>query len=96
MVELDLRTLYLRDLTFTGSTVIDLEVMPNLVGYIESGAISPSSPRPIPLRSFGPRRRRSRPRPTPAISSWCPDHSAAAIRQTGAASLSVFAPGPRA
>jgi NADPH:quinone reductase-like Zn-dependent oxidoreductase len=41
MVELDLRTLYLRDLTFTGSTVIDLEVMPNLVGYIESGAIRP-------------------------------------------------------
>lgn len=41
MVELDLRTLYLRDLTFTGSTVIDAEVMPNLVRYIESGAIRP-------------------------------------------------------
>jgi NADPH:quinone reductase-like Zn-dependent oxidoreductase len=34
---LDLRTFYLRDLTFTGSTVIDLEVMPNLVRYIEAG-----------------------------------------------------------
>ncbi len=42
MVELDLRTLYLRDLTFTGSTVIDLDVMPNLVRYIEEGAIRPA------------------------------------------------------
>jgi hypothetical protein len=37
MVTLDLRTFYLRDLTFTGSTVIDLEVMPNLIRYIEAG-----------------------------------------------------------
>lgn len=42
MVELDLRTLYLRDLTFTGSTVIDLEVMQNLIRYIEEGAIKPA------------------------------------------------------
>lgn len=42
MVELDLRTFYLRDLTFTGSTVIDLEVMPNLIRYIEEGAIRPA------------------------------------------------------
>ena len=41
MVGLDLRTLYLRDLTFTGSTVIDPEVMPNLVKYIEAGEIRP-------------------------------------------------------
>jgi NADPH:quinone reductase-like Zn-dependent oxidoreductase len=41
MVELDLRTLYLRDLTFTGSTVIDLEVMPTLIRHIEAGAIRP-------------------------------------------------------
>jgi len=37
MVELDLRTFYLRDLTFTGSTVITPEVMPNLIRYIEQG-----------------------------------------------------------
>ena len=42
MVTLDLRTLYLRDLTFTGSTVIDLEVMPTLVRYIEAGVIRPA------------------------------------------------------
>jgi len=42
MVELDLRTLYLRDLTFTGSTVIDLSVMPALIRYIEEGAIKPA------------------------------------------------------
>ncbi|GGX65460.1 alcohol dehydrogenase [Tateyamaria omphalii] len=42
IVEMDLRTFYLRDLTFTGSTVIDLEVMPNLVQYIERGEIQPA------------------------------------------------------
>ena len=42
MVELDLRTFYLRDLTFTGSTVITPEVMPNLIRYIEAGEIKPA------------------------------------------------------
>ena len=42
MVELDLRTLYLRDLTFTGSTVIDQDVMPRLMTYIEEGAVVPA------------------------------------------------------
>lgn len=42
MVALDLRTLYLRDLSFFGSTVIDPEVMQNLVGYIEAGEIRPA------------------------------------------------------
>ena len=41
MVELDLRTFYLRDLTFTGSTVITPEVMPNLIRYIEQEEIKP-------------------------------------------------------
>ena len=41
MVELDLRTFYLRDLTFTGSTVITPKVMPNLIRYIEAGEIKP-------------------------------------------------------
>lgn len=42
MVELDLRTLYLRDLSFFGSTVIDPEVTRNLVRYIEEGEVKPA------------------------------------------------------
>jgi len=49
MVELDLRTFYLRDLTFTGSTVITPEVMPNLIGYIEAGEIKPALAATYPL-----------------------------------------------
>ncbi|UWQ17053.1 alcohol dehydrogenase family protein [Jannaschia sp. M317] len=49
MVDLDLRTFYLRDLTFTGSTVIAPEVMPNLVRYIEQGDIKPSLAATYPL-----------------------------------------------
>ncbi|WP_299698670.1 alcohol dehydrogenase family protein [uncultured Tateyamaria sp.] len=49
IVEMDLRTFYLRDLTFTGSTVIDLEVMPNLVRYIEQGEIQPALAATYPL-----------------------------------------------
>ncbi|MBT5570825.1 MAG: zinc-binding dehydrogenase [Tateyamaria sp.] len=49
MVELDLRTFYLRDLTFTGSTVITPEVMPNLIRYIEAGEIKPALAATYPL-----------------------------------------------
>ena len=52
IVELDLRTFYLRDLTFTGSTVITPEVMPNLIGYIESGAIRPALAATYPLEEL--------------------------------------------
>ena len=41
MVPLDLRSLYLRDLTFTGSTVIPSHVSRDVVGYIERGEIRP-------------------------------------------------------
>jgi NADPH:quinone reductase-like Zn-dependent oxidoreductase len=41
LVELDLRTLYLKDLSLLGCTVLDPEVFPNLVGYIERGEIRP-------------------------------------------------------
>lgn len=41
MVALDVRTLYLMDLTFTGSTVIPPKVFSDLVGYIERGEVSP-------------------------------------------------------
>ena len=41
MVPLDLRTLYLRDLTFTGSTVVPRHVFGDVVGYIERGEVRP-------------------------------------------------------
>lgn len=49
IVEFDLRTFYLNDLTFTGSTVIDPEVMTNLVSYIEAGEIKPVLAASFPL-----------------------------------------------
>jgi NADPH:quinone reductase-like Zn-dependent oxidoreductase len=52
MVELDLRTLYLRDLTFTGSTVIPTHIMTDLVGYIERGEVRPMLAATYPLRDL--------------------------------------------
>ena len=52
IVEFDLRTFYLRDLTFTGSTVIDPEVMTNLVRYIEAGEIRPALAETYPLEEL--------------------------------------------
>ena len=52
MVDFDLRTFYLRDLTFTGSTVIDPEVMQNLVHYIEAGEIRPALAATYPLEEL--------------------------------------------
>lgn len=49
MVHLDLRTFYLRDLTFTGSTVIAPTVTENLVKYIEAGDIKPALAATYPL-----------------------------------------------
>ncbi len=49
MVELDLRTLYLRDLSFFGSTVIPPEITENLVRYIEAGEIRPALAATYPL-----------------------------------------------
>jgi len=49
IVEFDLRTFYLRDLTFLGSTVIEPQVMGNLVKLIESGAIKPALAARYPL-----------------------------------------------
>ena len=49
MVKLDLRTFYLRDLTFTGSTVIPQEVFHNMVRYIEEGSIKPMLAATYPL-----------------------------------------------
>lgn len=41
MVELDVRTLYLKDLSFFGCTVLEPEVFGNLVHHIEQGNIKP-------------------------------------------------------
>lgn len=49
MVSLDLRTLYLRDLTFHGSTVLPPKIFTNLVGYIERGEVKPLLAKCYPL-----------------------------------------------
>lgn len=49
VVELDLRTLYLRDLTFTGSTVIPPNIFTDVVGYIERREIQPMVAATYPL-----------------------------------------------
>ena len=41
IVDLDLRTLYLKDLSLTGCTVLEPQVFANLVSYIERGEIKP-------------------------------------------------------
>lgn len=52
IVELDLRTFYLRDLTFTGSTVIPPHVFTDLCGYIERGEIKPVLAATYPLEQL--------------------------------------------
>ncbi|MEO0750652.1 MAG: alcohol dehydrogenase family protein [Pseudomonadota bacterium] len=49
MVAFDLRTFYLRDLTFTGSTIIPQRVFHNIVRYIEQGLIEPMLAATYPL-----------------------------------------------
>ncbi len=49
IVELDLRTFYLRDLTFTGSTVIPQKVFHNLVNYINNDQLVPMLAATYPL-----------------------------------------------
>ena len=52
IVELDLRTLYLRDLTFTGATVVPPGTFGDLVGYIERGEVRPVLARTFPLEKL--------------------------------------------
>ncbi|MCF7747708.1 zinc-binding dehydrogenase [Sulfitobacter sp. M39] len=52
IVELDLRTLYLKDLTFVGSTRQDPRVFTDLVSYIEAGEIRPVVADTYPLREL--------------------------------------------
>ncbi|MFC3076032.1 alcohol dehydrogenase family protein [Shinella pollutisoli] len=52
IVELDVRTLYLKDLTFFGCTFQDDAVFENLVSYIERGEIRPLVARTYPLKDI--------------------------------------------
>ncbi|MEL7097542.1 MAG: alcohol dehydrogenase family protein [Pseudomonadota bacterium] len=52
MVELDLRTFYLRDLTFTGSTVIPPHIFGDLIGYIEREEVKPILAATYPLEDL--------------------------------------------
>lgn len=49
MVDLDLRTMYLKDLTLIGCTAWDEPVFPNLVSYVESNKLRPLVARTFPL-----------------------------------------------
>lgn len=52
MVEMDLRTFYLRDLTFTGATIVPPGVFADLVGYIERGEVKPALAATYPLEQL--------------------------------------------
>ena len=52
MVEMDLRTFYLRDLTFTGATIVPPGVFADLVGYIERGEVKPLLAQTFPLKEL--------------------------------------------
>jgi NADPH:quinone reductase-like Zn-dependent oxidoreductase len=52
VVALDLRTLYLKDLSLLGCTILEREVFANLVGYIEQGEIKPVLARAFPLKEI--------------------------------------------
>jgi NADPH:quinone reductase-like Zn-dependent oxidoreductase len=52
IVDLDLRTLYLKDLRLEGCTVFEPAVFSNLVGYIERGEIRPVVARLFPLEAI--------------------------------------------
>lgn len=52
VVELDVRTLYLKDLTLIGCTFQEDAVFENLVGYIERGEIRPIVARTFPLEQI--------------------------------------------
>ena len=53
IVELDVRTLYLKDLSFFGCTVLEPEVFGNLIGRIERKEIEPLVAETYPLREIG-------------------------------------------
>ncbi len=52
VVPLDLRTLYLRDLTFTGSIAIPPHIFSDLIGYIERAEVKPLLAATYPLEEL--------------------------------------------
>jgi len=52
LVELDVRTLYLKDLSLFGCTVIEPEVFANVIEHIEDGRISPLVAETFPLEQI--------------------------------------------
>ena len=52
-MEFDLRTFYLRDMTFTGATVTPPGLFARLVSYIERGEVKPLLAGSWPLRELG-------------------------------------------
>ena len=52
LVELDVRTLYLKDLSFFGCTALDAGVFANLVTLIETGTIKPLIAEIFPLKDI--------------------------------------------
>lgn len=52
IVELDIRTLYLKDLTLMGCTFQDGQVFKNLIGYIERNEIKPLVAKSYPLKDI--------------------------------------------
>ncbi len=52
MVEFDLRTFYLKDLTLVGATIVPPGTFRNLVGYIERKEIKPLLAEKFPLKDF--------------------------------------------
>ncbi|ASP20377.1 L-threonine 3-dehydrogenase [Antarctobacter heliothermus] len=52
LAQIDVRTLYLKDLTLFGCTFQEDEVFANLIGYIEAGEIRPVVARTYPLRDI--------------------------------------------
>ena len=52
IVELDVRTLYLKDLSLFGCTVLEPDVFPNLVSHIENKRIRPVVAEEYPLREI--------------------------------------------
>ncbi len=52
LVELDMRTFYLKDITLIGCTAWDEPVFPNLISYIERGEIRPLIAKTFPLEQI--------------------------------------------
>lgn len=52
MVEMDMRKMYLKDVTLIGCTAWDEPIFPNLIGYIERGEIRPLLHKTYPLNEI--------------------------------------------